>query len=272
MNEVSSAVVDTDCFGTVHRGHGNSNVEDAVKTTWAARLNEIFPTCWSGDAKRVVPADGGPRFIEPNTERWLLARRGRVTASARAEKIGLCTNFNDVAGLAEEIRGELDHGYERKPNMQNAYMAWGHKYEREALFNISIDLGVDFTEPGLIFHRDLQGAACTPDAYMGDDITVQVKCPYYSRNHLKMVYEKSISRQYWYQVQFECWLSGRTKILFASYDPRQPLSTRIFKLWIQPHQETWRQFERGIEWLRRAIDGETTPVKLKDLDGIPNLF
>lgn len=239
--------------------------------SWESDLNDVFRTSlpiWNGPR---VANDGEGVFIAPNTERWFRARRGRVTASSRAEKIGIAPDLNSLAPLAREIRAELEHDYviERKGN---AYTQWGHDHEKEALYNLAMDLGQDFTEPGLIFHREFAGAACTPDAFFGADITAQVKCPYYSRNHLKMLYSKTISRTYWYQVQFESWLSQRRRILFASYDPRQPLATKLFKLWVEPHEETWAQFEAAMGWLRRIIDGETTPVRLTSVSGMPILF
>lgn len=236
--------------------------------SWAESLDAIFPTRML--CSRRVAADG-PEFIEPNTERWFLARRGRVTASSRAETIGLAKSLNDLGPLAQEIRAELAPDYTRTP-ITNAYMQWGHDHEREALANVAMELGTDFVEPGLIFSNIFPGAACTPDAFFGNEVTCQVKCPFFSKNHLAMVYTKTITRTYWYQVQFESWLSGRDQIMFASYDTRQPLPTRLFMQWVTPDHELHKHFIVAMGWLHRILDGETTPVRLTGVSGVPKIF
>ena len=120
------------------------------------------------------------------TERWFTARRGRITASKRAEIIAL-GRPTPWAKLVADLNYDLGEDYIRE-SFTNEAMAWGNDHELEAIGNIELKLGADLVEPGLVFHRHYSYAAATPDAYIDADTTVQIKCPFNPDNHLKYVY------------------------------------------------------------------------------------
>lgn len=228
---------------------------------WTDELNRLFrPAEWVG------------KKIMDRTPEWYLARRGRCTASKRAEQI-----HNGKAGvwqtMRREIEAELSDGYERD-SFSNIYMEWGNKHEDQALANIELDLGTEADHPGLQFHPRYVCAAATPDFFIDSDISGQIKCPYYEKNHLKFIYDQTLPSQYYYQVQWEAWVSQRKKIIFGSYDPRQPLSTRLALIHLDANMEVWDKFESNLERFRKMMDGGSSPgdVKLIATVGIPELF
>jgi hypothetical protein len=220
---------------------------------WLKRLNAVF-----------FP-DG--QFIEPLSERWRQARRGRLTASKRAEII-----YNrrpaEWNALADEIEQELSPDYQWT-EARGPALDWGRDHEKEAIANIMLDYGRDIEDPGLLFHTEHPWIAATPDGMIeenGRRISIQIKCPYNPRNHLDTLYNRSIRPVYFYQVQWEGMVAGADEIEFYSYDPRQPLVSRLVRLQIPVEQNVVdRLYTNALEFGRmfvsgsRLATGSTTP-------------
>lgn len=222
---------------------------------WVQRLNKVFP-----------PRGG---FIEPLSEDWRNARRGRLTASKRAEII-----YNrrpaEWNALADELEKELSPDYQWTEITGNRAMDWGREHEKEALGNIMLDYGFDVIDPGLRFDREHPWIAATPDGWhegseTGELTTVQIKCPYLTKNHLDTLYTRSIKPVYYYQVQWEAMVSQARLIEFYSYDPRQPLATRLVRLPIERSEEVIDKLRRHalefgemFENRKRMAEGKTT--------------
>jgi hypothetical protein len=234
----------------------------ATSSHWVERLHEIHP---------IVPG----QYIKANTPEWYNARRGRLTASTRAE---LIHNNQGLGMLRESIEKELAPDWARD-EYDNAAMAWGRNNEAGALSVLELETGLSIRDPGLIFHPSMPFVAGTPDgvADNGDNrISIQIKCPYNPKRHLDNLYGGgAIKTQYWYQVQWEAWLLDATKILFVSYDPRQPLATQLAIIGIEVDLDTRHQFAQNARAFQRYMDGEAVNSggKLSVLPGhIPEVF
>lgn len=228
-------------------------VQQYAYSPWVQRLNKVF-----------FP-DG--QFIEPLSERWRQARRGRLTASKRAEII-----YNrrpaEWNALADEIEHELSPEYQWTEARGKA-LDWGRDHEKQAIANIELDYGRDVGDPGLLFHTEHPWIAATPDGLVTEGrkrISVQIKCPYNPRNHLDTLYNKTLRPVYFYQVQWEGMVSGADEIEFYSFDPRQPLATRLVQLKIPVQQEVVdRLYTNALEFGHmivtgsRMATGSTTP-------------
>lgn len=227
---------------------------------WVKRLAEIHPI--TGD------------FIKSNTDAWYNARRGRLTASKRAEQIFHGLYWNE---LAKEVSDELAPSWTRK-HIDSVAMKWGRDNESRALATLELETGLEITDPGLIFHPSLPFVACTPDGVAEQGprlISIQIKCPYNPQRHLDNVYGGGkIKSQYWYQVQWEAWLLGADDIVFASYDPRQPLKTQLGIIQIPVCLDTQRTFEENaVRFASLFETGDFQPVgRLVVESGIPEVF
>lgn len=181
------------------------------------------------------------------SDEWWLARRGRLTASSRARSIAGPRAVGNFPKLKEKILAELAPDYVRQEQGQFAATDWGNEHERRALSTLELRLGLDdgeSYEPGFLLHPTRPYAGGTPDLLI-DRITVdwddrdpyvckpvrrcertavQVKCPYDATIHQTNLRTGKIGtkqKQYWYQLQWEGWITGADQLLFVSYDPRQ---------------------------------------------------
>lgn len=236
---------------------------------WIQRLDEIFPPRTTLGGNPIWP-------IVANTPDWYRARRGRLTASKRAEIIG---EYHPpaIAAMAEELTQELSDDWKRK-TFSNEAMDWGRNYERQALTSLELELGLldEMREPGLLFHPQRPYVGATPDAfiqYPNKLVTVQVKCPYNPKNHAKVRYEQAISVTYWHQVQWEAWVSGADEILFVSYDPRQPVVSQLVLLPIPVHVGMRNQYAQNCDKFKKFFEtgAQTATARPAGLASYDNL-
>lgn len=204
------------------------------------------------------------------TPEWFQARRGRITASQRAAVIAK-RNDKSWESLRQSILYDLSPFWEHK-DFTNSAMDWGREHEAEAIANASLDYGVEAIEPGLVIHPDHYYAGATPDFFMGPNVSGQVKCPYNPDNHKKVLYTKRIPDQYYHQVNFEAWVSGRSKILFMSYDPREREYTRCAYVEMEADMALWKAFEKNLLDFRRLIEEDITIARPVATSDIPDLF
>jgi hypothetical protein len=216
---------------------------------WVQRLNKVF-----------FP-DG--QFIQPLSERWRLARRGRLTASMRAEII-YKRNPKSWNLLIDKINAELEPDYYKEEVHGVKALNWGRKYEPIAIANIMLDHGRDVIDPGLIFHREHPWMAATPDGSIrsgGRRISIQIKCPYDAKNHLDMLYSKKVDPTYFYQVQWEAMIDEADDIEFYSYDHRQPLATRLVRIDMPVEQEVVdRLYRNALEFGDLFVSGKKLAI------------
>lgn len=224
------------------------------------RLNQIHP---------IVPGE----YIKANTTDWYNARRGRLTASTRAM---LVLDKGAWPTMLKEVRHELSPNWKHE-HRDSVAMSWGRDNEPRALGTLELQLGIDITDPGLLFHPELPFVAGTPDGVFernGKIVSLQIKCPYNPKRHLDHIYSKSIKEQYWFQVQWEAWLLDAEEILFVSYDPRQPLATQLGLIDIPIHVDTQKRFMHHALEFSELVNSGSTPVtgKMSIDGGIPELF
>lgn len=231
-----------------------------------------WPACrWTQRLEGVFPLDG--QYIEPLSERWRQARRGRLTASTRASRI-YHRRPDTWARLMDELESELAPDWQWTEVENIRALDWGRQYEPAAIASIELATGADVTEPGLVFLKHRPYVAATPDAMLDGKVSVQIKCPLKPENHLEVLYTRKVPQVYFYQLQWEAWVTGAEELMFASYDHRQPLTTRLVLVDVPIDPKVVERFEANVTEFaalfnagKRLADG-----KIVGTDGIPDLF
>lgn len=225
---------------------------------------------WEKQLHRIFPVRRGGEPIVGLTDDWFRARLGRITASVRAHTIAQGRDY-EWQRMRDELWAELRPDYVSNP-FSNEATRWGQDHEAEAIANIELETGFTLWEPGFVFHPDLDYAGATPDLYAADNITGQIKCPFNPKYHLETVHSQRVPTKYFHQIQFESFISGRERILFASYDPRQPLATRLCIIWTNADPIVHGLFDKRLREFYDFFHSTATVAKLIGVDGIPNIF
>lgn len=218
-----------------------------------------------------------PPSHESNTQLWLDARRGRITASKRAHQI-LYSRESTISLMMDQMAEELLHPAEE--GFSNVHTRHGHAFEEQAINEYAMErLGLDPIDksPGMFVHPDFDIASATPDFFEGDDITGQIKCPSKISNHNSLLHfgVKMVSSNYWTQIQFEAFVTGRSKIVFVSYHPDAPATNQLHYEDIAVDEKMHELFHKRLTDINHMLVNNVRPAVKKAMpgvEGIPDLF
>lgn len=152
-------------------------------------------------------------YCEQLSEEWYQIRLGLVTASHFSDVLnkGSGRKTYGMRLLAERMTGLPQNGY------SNANMEWGIETEPAAREYYEALHKVEVEQVGFVKMDDNVG--CSPDGLVGEDGTIEIKCPLPS-THLDYIIKNKLPSQYVPQVQGQLWVCGRQWCDFISFDPR----------------------------------------------------
>jgi hypothetical protein len=216
------------------------------------------------------PAKGIPQ----NTPIWMDARRGRITASDRAYKI-MYGRPATIGRMLDEMAEELT-----KPAVDGATCAafeHGHAYEERAIREydmLRFTTGKVQINPGMFIHPTFDIASATPDFFEGDDTTGQVKCPLILDRHKDLLRfgVKQCMWEYFVQVQFEAFVTGRPKIRFVSFHPEAKPLEQLHQEDVPLDEGMQARFYERLVQINHMLVNDERPEYANELDGIPSLF
>lgn len=174
--------------------------------------------------------------LKQRSVEWRRMRLGSVTASRfgdvltepRSKLARTAGEWSETAKsyLLEKL-AELLTGVPCE-RFQNSAMRWGVEWEDEArrmaAEEIQRELGQDVQLPegefAFIQHPTEPYVGCSPDGIVGSDALLELKCPYNPAVHLRTVLAGEMPREHTPQVQGSLWITGRSRYVFASFDPR----------------------------------------------------
>jgi len=214
---------------------------------------------------------------ESNTQAWLDARRGRITASKRAHMILNCrrkTLNRMMDEMAEELRHPAEEGFGGK------FTEHGHAFEAQSIgeYNMSRLAGGKLNRnPGMRVHPEFDIASATPDFLEGDDTTGQAKNPFFLNNHLRLLHwgVKKTNIEYYTQVQFESFVTQRPKIVIISYHPDAKILNQLSIERLDRDEEMHEKFNeklKEIEWMLTNHARYNVKEMPSGVDAIPDLF
>jgi putative phage-type endonuclease len=155
--------------------------------------------------------------LEQNSQEWLDARKGCVTASAFSKIVTPSKgdkSKSSIGYMYELIAEKLGASNE---SFSNEWTERGHDLEDMArsTFEFIKDLKVD--EVGMI-KTDCGNIGCSPDGLIGEDGGLEIKCPKAS-THVKYLLEGKLPLEYKTQVMGSLMVSERDYWYFMSYHP-----------------------------------------------------
>ena len=169
---------------------------------------------------------------EQRSAEWHCERAGKFTGSrfadvlARNKKTGEPLKaYHDLIWqvAVERMTGQAIEG------PQGFALQWGADVEPYAREAYELATGNIVTETGFIAHPDYPFAGASPDGLIGDDGTLEMKCPKSSIVHVQRFID-GLPDDYRPQVQGQLWVTRRKWSDFVSFDPRMPESLRLLKI------------------------------------------
>lgn len=159
--------------------------------------------------------------VKQNTEEWLRVRLGKITGSGVAPLLTKGRKKDEYfgAGANTYIDEKVTEILTAAIPDQNSGRAceWGNEHEDEAIEVYELETWQKVERKG--FYEGTPFIGCSPDGVVGNGI-IEVKCPYNSVNHYKVLKSGEIPKEYKPQVFFNMWVTDSEWCDFISFDPR----------------------------------------------------
>lgn len=189
---------------------------------------------------------------------WFRLRIGRVTASEAGNL--LTPEFKERTGetpktymyrkLAEKWQGHPLPGFTSWATDQ------GNIKEDDAIpwFRLEYE-HLDVTFPGFL-ETDDGLAGCSPDALVGDDGGLEVKCPE-ATNHTRYLIEGKLPADYVAQVHFSLYVTQRPWWTFLSYRRGFP----AFVLKVERDEEICAKIDKAVKRFHEQLESAFSALK-----------
>lgn len=198
--------------------------------------------------------------MDQRSDEWLIAR----LASLGASKIGMALERQKRSG--ERMKAAQDYMYELAAERVTGMLAkrvnplqWGVDHEDEARLAYTLITNLPVVQIALLRHPTIPGAHASPDALVGDDGGLEIKCPT-SATHLKTLHLDAIPEDHLPQIFWNMACSGRAWWDFVSYDPRFPPEMQFFQRRVHRDEKVIARMEdeaRAFNAELEAIINET---------------
>jgi putative phage-type endonuclease len=165
--------------------------------------------------------------IEQNSEEWIAFKLGKFSASSAADLLMDKKN----KGYQKLIDRIIEERITGKPSESkwdgNQFTERGHEYEPEARNDYEFKNLVAIQQVGVVEFDEW--TVCSPDGLIDDDKIIQIKCPIF-KTQREYIKSNKIPTNYYKQMQFELFVTGRKENIFYSYHPAlQPVQIPVFR-------------------------------------------
>lgn len=209
-----------------------------------------------------------PNGIGDDIAQWTKARLGKVTASRvydaiHKTKSGWSTSRRNymVELISERLTGM------RNDVFLNQSMIWGAETEYAAGNAYQKRTG-NKLQRGWVFidHPKINMSGASPDARIGDDGLLEIKCPNTS-THIDTLLSGDISPKYTAQIQWQLASTERSWCDFCSYDPRVPHPLSLYVKRIERDDKTIAEMEKLVREFLAELDSSVDILYKQAING-----
>ena len=189
-------------------------------------------------------------MIEQRTPEWIMDRLGHATGSRASDILagkdtmarkGYITQIvtERLTGLAQDFYTNVDmqRGIDVEPLAKAAY---------QASYELTDDVG-------FIKHPLIRWFGASPDALVGSDGLVEIKCPR-STTHLDYLQAGRVPTKYVPQMLAQLSCTRRKWVDFVSFDDRFPEHLRLFVVRFEPTATEIELFEGKVKEFLSEVD------------------
>lgn len=155
--------------------------------------------------------------FDQRTDDWMNVRLGKLTGS----------DFHTMLGNSETKKRKIllkaiERIFGKSDEVQytNADMQRGVELEEYAILLYEMQSQNIVDKVGFVELNDYVG--CSPDGLIGNDGMIEVKCPCMAV-YMKQVLDDKIKPEYYTQIQFNLWVTGRKWCDYVMYNENVPL-------------------------------------------------
>lgn len=199
-----------------------------------------------------------PETIIQKTAEWYAERLGKATASKIADatakiKTGEAASRADYrTGLVVERLTGTPQGTDLS---NNKAVQWGNDAEPLARAAFEAETNLLVQEVGFINHPRLAMSGASPDGLIGDDATLEIKCPN-SSTHFTYLKDGKVPAKYRKQMMWQIICTGRSKGVFVSFDPRFDLANQMLIVEFVPTNDELAKLEAEVKVFLDEVEAD----------------
>jgi hypothetical protein len=160
-----------------------------------------------------------------------------------------------AARLGYDIRADISGLSAVEWGLENEWSAVEAYKERELV-------PVEYPVPFQVHPDYPDTVGCTPDGLVGANGLIEVKCPS-SSNHLDNLLDNKQLPDYFDQMQFQLWVTGRDWCDWISFDPRAPEAMQLHVYRVERNQEYIGELITRVEYLEQCVQEQMKLIQEK---------
>ena len=208
--------------------------------------------------------------MEQRSDEWFLERCGSLGGGTIGQALARLKRGSGDRGRGERTKAALDLMYELaaervtgRPAKRVNALQWGLEHEDEARAAYAFLTNMPIVQVGLIPHPSIAHAHASPDALVGDEGGLEIKCPT-SGVHLQTLTADAIPEEHLPQIFWNMACSGRAWWDFLSYDPRFPEGLQFFVKRAYRDEEVIALMEAEASAFLAEIDEKLARLNLRE--------
>jgi len=182
-------------------------------------------------------------MVEQRTEEWHKQRIGKITASNVGAILGMAPYRTARDVLRAMVREYHGIESEFKGNVATEY---GTFHEAGAITDYELRTGYTVTPAPFVVSEKLPWLGASPDGFVGDDLLLEIKCPYGKRDDVEPIFKtlKEEQPHYYAQIQVQLYCTGIDRCHFYQWSPRGDslVSVNIDHEWLETNIAKLREF------------------------------
>jgi len=132
-------------------------------------------------------------------------------------------------------------------------LRWGEDHEDQARASYELRTNEEVIEIGMVPHPTIPHAHVSPDALVGSDGGLEIKCPTQGR-HLRTLVEREVPEEHLPQVHWALACTGRAWWDFMSFDPRFPAELREIVIRVHRDEAIIADMEKRVREFLADVD------------------
>lgn len=170
-------------------------------------------------------------MIEQRSEEWFKLRLGCVTGSVVDEVMAKPKRGQQESQTRKKLKARLACELMTGKVLESSYQSWdmqrGIQLEPQARIEYELKTDAELESVGFVIHPKIARFGASPDAYVGKDGILELKCPNQA-THLDYVLSGIVPSEYRKQLLAELACTGRKWVDFVSYHPDMPEHLQLF--------------------------------------------